>query len=135
VLAKKETSFLLNVITTKSTLKSPFELLYGIKPVLHDELKIFGEVGVVTTKDKIQAKLTNHGTPCIFVGYAENHSKDVYRMLNLETKNAIINSRDIIWLKKMHRHWLKDKLMIIIKEGDVVEFPTGIESKKWRGCA
>ena len=80
-----------------------------------EELKIFGEVGVVTTKDKIQAKLANRGTPCIFVGYAENHSKDVYRMLNLET-NAIINSRDIIWLKKMHTDWLQNKLMTIVDE-------------------
>jgi hypothetical protein len=84
------TTFLSNVITTTSSFKSPFELFYGARPVLHDKLKIFGEVGVVTTKDKIQAKLTNCGTPCIFVGYAEIHSKDVFRMLNLKT-NAIIN--------------------------------------------
>ena len=103
------TTYLSNVLSTKSNFKSPFESLFGAKPILHDNLKIFGEVGVVTTKDKIQAKLTNRGTPCIFVGYAENHSKDVYRMLNLET-NSIINSRDIIWLKKMHKDWLKNKL-------------------------
>jgi hypothetical protein len=90
-------------------MKSPFELLYDTKPILHEELKIFGEVGVVTTKDKIQAKLANCGTPCIFVVNAENHSKVVCRMLNLE-KNAIINSRDIIWLED----WLKNKLMRII---------------------
>jgi hypothetical protein len=29
-------------------LKSPFELLFGSNPILHYELKIFGEVGVVT---------------------------------------------------------------------------------------
>jgi hypothetical protein len=89
---------------------------------------------VVTTKDKIQAKLTNRGTPCIFVGYAENHSKDVFRTLNLET-NAIINSRDIIWLKKMHKDWLKIKFMSIIEEEDVVELPTGNENKKFEETA
>jgi hypothetical protein len=48
--------YLFNIISTKSSLKSLFELLYGEKPKLHDNLKIFGGVGVVTTKDKIQAK-------------------------------------------------------------------------------
>jgi Reverse transcriptase (RNA-dependent DNA polymerase) len=120
------TTYLSNVIATRSNMKSPFELLYDTKPVLPEELKIFGEVGVVTTKDKIQAKLANRGTPCIFVGYAENHSKDVYRMLNLET-NAIINSRDIIWLKKMHTDWLQNKLMTIVdEEEDGIELPTSI---------
>jgi hypothetical protein len=85
------TTYLSNILSSKSSLKSPFKLLFGSKPILHYELKIFGEVGVVTTKDKIQSKLTHRGSPCIFVGYAENHSKDVYRMLNLDT-NAIIKS-------------------------------------------
>jgi hypothetical protein len=95
-------TYLSNVMSTKHELKSPQELLFGSKPVLNSRLKVFGEVGVVTTKDKIQAKLTNCGTTCIFVGYAKNRSKDVLRMLNLETK-AIIHSRDIIWLHKMHK--------------------------------
>ena len=119
------TTYLSNVIATRSNMRSSFELLYHTKPILPEELKIFGEVGVVTTKDKIQAKLANRGTPCIFVGYTENHSKDVYRMLNLKT-NAIINSRDIIWLKNMYTDWLKNKLMTKIDdEEDSIELPTG----------
>jgi hypothetical protein len=83
-------TYLSNVMSTKYELKSPYELLFGAMPVLNSRLKMFGEVGVVTTKDKIQAKLTNRGTTCIFVGYAENHSKDVFRMLNLETRQSFI---------------------------------------------
>jgi hypothetical protein len=75
-------TYLSNIISTKLSLKSPFELLYDEKPILHNNLKIFGEVGLVTTKDKIQAKLTNRGTTCMFVGYTEHHSRDVYKMLN-----------------------------------------------------
>jgi hypothetical protein len=45
-------TYLSNIISTKSSFKSPFELSYGGKPILHDNLKIFGEVGVVTTKEK-----------------------------------------------------------------------------------
>jgi pyruvate/oxaloacetate carboxyltransferase len=49
-------------------------------------------------------------------------------MLNLET-NAIINSRDIIWLKKMYKDWLKNKLMTTIDvEEDAIELPTGNKS-------
>jgi hypothetical protein len=70
-------TYLSNIMSTKSIFKSPFELLYGEKPKLHDNLKMFGEVGVVTTKEKIQAKLSNRGTTCMFVGYAEHHSRDV----------------------------------------------------------
>jgi hypothetical protein len=43
-------TYLSNIISTKSNLKSPFELLYSEKPTLHNNIKIFGEVGVVKTK-------------------------------------------------------------------------------------
>jgi hypothetical protein len=92
-------TYLSNIMSTKSSFKSPFELLYGEKPKLHNNIKMFGEVGVVTTKEKIQAKLSNRGTTCMYVGYTEHHSRDVYRMLNMTT-NSIINPRDIIWLNK-----------------------------------
>jgi hypothetical protein len=55
-------TYLSNIMSTKSSFKSPFELLYGEKPKLHNNLKMFGEVGAVTTKEKIQAKLSNRGT-------------------------------------------------------------------------
>jgi hypothetical protein len=84
-------TYLSNIISTKSSFKSPFELLYGEKPILHNNLKMFGEVGEVTKKERIQAKMRNRGTTCMFVGYTEHHSRDVYRMLNLTT-NSIINS-------------------------------------------
>jgi hypothetical protein len=50
-------------------------------------------------------------------------------MLNLDT-NAIIKSRDIIWLKKMHVDWLKNKLTMNLEEEDVLELLTGNESNK-----
>jgi hypothetical protein len=49
-------TYLSNIMSTKSSFKSPFELLYGEKPKLHNNLKMFGEFGVVTTKEKTQAK-------------------------------------------------------------------------------
>jgi hypothetical protein len=50
-------------------------------------------------------------------------------MLNLDT-NSIIKSRDIIWLKKMHVDWLKNKSTMNLEEEDVLELPTGNESVK-----
>jgi hypothetical protein len=72
-------------------------------------LRSFGEIGIVTTKDKIQGKLNNRGTPCMFVGYSVHHAHDVFRMLNIETE-MIINSQDIIWLNEMHKDWIGRKV-------------------------
>jgi hypothetical protein len=114
---------------SKSNIKSPFELLYGEKPTFHDNCKVFSEVGVVTTKDKIQAKSTNQGTTCIFVGYTEHHSRDAYRMLNLTT-NSIINSQDIIWLNKTYGGCKNNKTTISTAEDDTIELLNGIDKKK-----
>jgi hypothetical protein len=45
-------AYLSNIISTKLSLKCSFELLYG-KRLLHDNLKMFGKVAVVKTKEKI----------------------------------------------------------------------------------
>jgi hypothetical protein len=122
-------TYLSNIISTKSSFKSPFELLYGDKPKLHDNLKMFGEVGVETTKERIQAKLKNRGTTCMLVGYTEHHSRDVYRMLNLTT-NSIINSQDVIWLSKTYRERKENKPTISKVEEDTIELLTGFDKVK-----
>jgi hypothetical protein len=68
-------------------------------------------MGVVTTKSDIQGKLTNCGTTCMFVGYSVNHSNDVYRILNLDSKR-IIHSRDIIWLERNFKTWSRSKISV-----------------------
>jgi hypothetical protein len=101
----------------------PYQLLFGSKPRVPESLRSFGEVGVVTTKKDIQRKLTNRGTPCMFMGYSINHAHDFYRMLNIETKK-IINSRDIFWMNKVYKDW-KDqsdkKKSEVDDEDDAVE--------------
>jgi hypothetical protein len=90
---------------------------------------MFGEVGLVNTKERIQAKLSNRGTPCMFIGYTEHHSRDVYRMLNLTT-NSIINSRDIIWLNKTYRESKDNKETISNVEDGTAELRTGVDKIK-----
>jgi hypothetical protein len=84
---------------------------------------------VVTTKEKIQAKLSNGGTTCMFVGYTEHHSRYVYRMLNLIT-NSIFNSCDIILMKKTYGEWKNNKTKISTAEDETIELPTGINKVK-----
>ena len=50
--------------------------------------------------------MESKGVVCIFVGYAEDHSGDTYRMMNVNTKK-IIMSRDVRWLNKMYGKWAK----------------------------
>jgi hypothetical protein len=78
-------TFLSNVTSVKNQEICPHQLLFGCKPKLPASLRSLGEIRIVTTKDKIQGKLKNRGTPCMFVGYSAHHAHDVYRMLNLET--------------------------------------------------
>jgi hypothetical protein len=102
-------TFLSNITSIKNQEICPYQLLYGCKPRLPASLRSFGEIGIVTTKDKIQGKLNNRGMPCMFVGYSVHHAHDAYRMLNIETE-MIINSRDIIWLNEMHKDLIGRKV-------------------------
>jgi hypothetical protein len=124
-----ECQIFIYIISTKSSLKCPFELLYGESPTLHDNLNLFGKVGVVTTKEEIQAKLSNQGITCMFVAYTEHHSRDLYRMLNLTT-NSIMNSRDIIWLNKTYKERKNVKITIPAVEKETIELPAGIDKTK-----
>jgi hypothetical protein len=100
-------TYLSNITSIKEKMIYSYQLLFGSKPRLPESLRSFGEIGVVTTKKDIQGKLTNRGTPCMFMEYSINHAHDVYRMLNIKTKK-IINSRDIIWMNTFYKN-LKDQ--------------------------
>ena len=54
----------------------------------------------------MRSKLDNSGKRCMFVGYADDHSGDAYRFLNIKTKR-IIMSRDARWLNIMWKHYKK----------------------------
>jgi hypothetical protein len=100
-------TYLSNITSIKEKI-CPYQLLFGNKPRLPQSLRYFGEIGVVTTKNDIQGKLTNRATPCMFMGYYIDHAHDVYRMLNIETKTTI-NSRDIVWMNKVYKDWKDQK--------------------------
>jgi hypothetical protein len=70
-------TYLSNITSIKEKMICPYQLLFGNKPRIPESLKYFGEIGVVTTKKDIQGKLTNRGTPYMFMGYSINHAHDV----------------------------------------------------------
>jgi hypothetical protein len=68
--------------------------MFGVKFKKSRNLKRFGGMVMVTTKKKIQGKLSDRGTVCMFLEYPRNHSDNVYRLFN------VIKLRDFVWLEK-----------------------------------
>jgi hypothetical protein len=96
-----------NILISTVKDKSAYEKFYGKTCAIQKHLRTFGEVGVVTKHNNyhIRGKLEDRGTVCVFLGYARNHAANVYRMLKLDT-NAIIITRDIVWLKKTYGEYV-----------------------------
>ena len=82
--------------------KPPHTLFYGEDAKYARSLRTFGEMAVVAIHEgkKMRSKLDNRGKTCMFVGYADDHTKDVYRFLNIHTKRIFL-SRDMRWLNIM----------------------------------
>jgi hypothetical protein len=55
--ASSTATFYSNILLTNGRSKSPQELMFGNKSHCVNNLRLFGEMGVVTTKEKIQGKL------------------------------------------------------------------------------
>ena len=58
---------------------------------------------------KMRSKLDGRGKTCMFVGYAEDPTKDVYRFLNIHTMRIIL-SRDVRWLNLIWKQYKKKSL-------------------------
>jgi hypothetical protein len=58
-------------------------------------------MGVVITKDDVQGKVKDCGLICMLVGYSVDHTNDVYRMLNLNSKR-IVQTIDVVWVVKCY---------------------------------
>jgi hypothetical protein len=67
-------SFYNNLTINKDKKKFPIESMFKNRAKGIRNLKRFGEMCVATTKNKIQGKLSNKWTVCVFVGYAVNHA-------------------------------------------------------------
>jgi hypothetical protein len=88
---------------------TPHYILTGTNPNWVRILRTFGEIGIVFTKStKIRNKLENRGIPCIFFGYPEDHTSNVFKFYNPKTY-AVILSRKVYWLNKSYGEFYKVK--------------------------
>ena len=58
---------------------------------------------------KMRSKLDDRGKTCMFVRYADDHTKDVYRFLNIHTRRIIL-SRDVRWLNIIWKQYKKKSI-------------------------
>ena len=93
-----------NTMVRPERTKPRHTLFYGEDPKYARGLRTFGEMAVVAIHEgkKMRSKLDNRGKTCMVVGYADDHTKDVYRFLNIHTKRIIL-SRDVRWLNIIWR--------------------------------
>ena len=70
------------------------KIFFGkLPPFLKSKVE-FGLVGYVAKRDaKIKNKIEERTIKCVMVGYARNHSGDMYN----PTKKRVISSRDVKW--------------------------------------
>ena len=78
--------------------RSPYQKFFGkgYKPII-DVTKTFGQECIVTNRTAIKSKLSNRGKPCLWMGYADDHSAGTYRLYNPATRKIIL-SRDVTFL-------------------------------------
>ena len=95
-----------NIMVWKDRTKTPFTLFYNDEPKYMKFLSSFGEMAVIAISygKKMRSKLDIRGRTGIYVGYADDHAGNVYRFINIETKQIIL-SRDIQWLNSFWKEY------------------------------
>ena len=74
-----------NIMVRPDRTKPPFTLFYNMDAKYMKHLRSLGEMAVVAIHEgeNMRSKLDNIGETCMFVGYIDDHSGDVYRFLNV----------------------------------------------------
>ena len=100
-----------NIMVRPERTKPPHTLFYGEDAKYTRSLRTFGEMAVIAIHEgkKMRSKLDDRGKTCMFVGYADDHTKDVYRFLNIHTRRIIL-SRDVRWLNIIWKQYKKKSL-------------------------
>ena len=85
-----------NIMVRPERTKPPHTLFYGEDAKYTRSLRTFGEMAVIAIHEgkKMRSKLDDRGKKCMFVGYADDNTKDVYRFLKIHTRRIIL-SRDV----------------------------------------
>ena len=77
-----------NIMVRKERTKPPDTLFYSKEPKYKKYLRSFEEMAVIPISDgkKMRSKLNSRGRTGIFVGYADDHARNVYRFINIQTE-------------------------------------------------
>jgi len=73
-------------ILAKLDKEPPFCQFYRKDPMFLTYLHVFEEIGIANNTQKLRSKLANCSKHCMFIGYANDHAGDTFKMLNLKTK-------------------------------------------------
>ena len=100
-----------NIMVRPERTIPPHTLFYGEDAKYTRSLRTFGEMAVIAIHEgkKMRSKVDDRGKTCMFVGYADDHTKDVYRFLNIHTKRIIL-SRDVRWLNIIWKQYKKKSI-------------------------
>ena len=85
-----------NSMPTIGSTTSPFEIFYGENPKIIGSFSDFGLIGYVTKRDKFKKQFTDKSFKAIMVVYADNHTRDTYKVYNHDT-NRFIVTVDVKW--------------------------------------
>ena len=115
------------MIEINGVTKTRIEHYQGSLPEFASHLRTFGEAG--TVKISKDGKVKDRGVTCMFVGYASDHTGNVYRMFNPLTKRVSV-TRDVFWLHRMYYErvntatTLRHPIVVLeVTQGVVVEDP------------
>ena len=86
----------INSMATTVSTTNPFENSYEEKPKIIGSFSEFGRIGYVAKRDKFKKQITDNTFKEIMVVYADNHTRDTYKLYNPET-NRLIMTRDVKW--------------------------------------
>ena len=100
-----------NIMVKPERTKPPHTLFYGEDAKYAISLRAFGEMAVVAIHEgkKMRCKLDNRGKTCMFVGYVDDHTEDVYRFLSIHTKRIILR-RDVRCLNIVWKQYKKKSI-------------------------
>jgi hypothetical protein len=89
----------LTPVTWKGETKTKYEHAGHDIPTFVRHLRTFGEAGIV--KNVKDGKVGDRGITMMFVGYAQEHAGNCYRIYNPVTL-GVSETRDIIWMGRMY---------------------------------
>ena len=97
--------------------KPPYYMFFREHPKYRKHLSIFGEIAVVANHERnsTRTKIKQRGKVAMFVGYAEDHTGDIYRFIHLKTQHVIL-SRDARWMNIIWKAYMRKKYQLWVTD-------------------